>query len=579
MNPTPIWFGPADRPLFGWLHLPEEANAGVVLCRPIGLEALSAYRAYRCLAEKLAAHGVMTLQFDYTGTGDSAGDPDDLVGVDTWLSDIGSAVDFVRNTGVSRIGLIGLRLGATLAAGAAGDNDVKALVLWDPCETGRGFLREQRMLAVAISNDQQGDPVSVNGLEIPGLLLPEDLAEAIRVLRLEDSVGQSAPRLLLLTRPERPSSAGIRERLSAENIEHGDAIGQAQFIAVEPGYSVMPAQVIKDIAFWTSRALDGPIVRTEVRSQPGASPTAIVARSNFGQNIIERTVRIGAEHLFGIVTELQDAEPVPVPTVLFMNSGRGPHTGPGRLWVEMARSWAAQGVRVLRVDLAGLGDSPTRPGRKPDVVYPAEAIEDMVDAARFIAPQDPTSVVLTGLCSGAYHALEGALLLNSRRVWLINPGLPIVPPELTERGAVDSRRQAVRPLSSLIRRLRENDQIVHLSVAITPALAWWVFDKLQLYPSSTRPLETLTRRGTELLVICSEPEFSQYAKRSRWAMRRLERSGRCHFELVKSMDHSLFNFAGRSEIMRLFTAQILEKVVPEFRPPEARVRKEDSSTG
>ena len=80
-------------------------------------------------------------------------------------------------------------------------------------------------------------------------------------------------------------------------------------------------------------------------------------------------------------------------------------------------------------------------------------------------------------------------------------------------------------------------------------------------------------------MICSEPEFSQYAKRSRWAMRRLEHQGRCHFELVKSMDHSLFNFAGRSEIMRLFTAQILEKVVPEFRPPEARVRKEDSSTG
>jgi dienelactone hydrolase len=76
----------------------------------------------------------------------------------------------------------------------------------------------------------------------------------------------------------------------------------------------------------------------------------------------------------------------------------------------MARSWAAQGVRVLRVDLGGLGDSPTRQGRQPDVVYPAEAIEDVVDAARFIAPEDPEGVVLVGLCSGGYHALEGALL-------------------------------------------------------------------------------------------------------------------------------------------------------------------------
>src|ERR1039458_3363857 len=59
-----------------------------------------------------------------------------------------------------------------------------------------------------------------------------------------------------------------------------------------------------------------------------------------------------------------------------------------RLWVEMARSWAAQGVRVLRLDLGGLGDSPTRPGRQQDEVYPVEAIEDIIDAVRFIAPAD-----------------------------------------------------------------------------------------------------------------------------------------------------------------------------------------------
>ena len=134
LNATPIWFGPADRPLFGWLHLPEEASAGVVLCRPIGLEALSACRAYRCLAERLAAKGVVALQFDYTGTGDSAGDPADVVSVGTWLSDIAAAIDCVRRTGVARVGLIGLRLGATLAANAAADNDI---------EIGRASCRER----------------------------------------------------------------------------------------------------------------------------------------------------------------------------------------------------------------------------------------------------------------------------------------------------------------------------------------------------------------------------------------------------------------------------------------------------
>ena len=584
LNATPIWFGPADRPLFGWLHLPEEASAGVVLCRPIGVEALSAGRAYRCLAERLAAKGVVALQFDYTGTGDSAGDPADVVSVGTWLSDIAAAIGCVRRTGVTRVGLIGLRLGATLAANAAADNDIEALVLWDPCETGRGFLREQRMLAIAIGVAPGGDPDSVEGIEIPGLLLPKDLAEAIGALRLGDSAGVLAPRVLLLTRPDRPSGASIQEQLSTQKIEYGEAIGQDQFIDVEPGASVMPEQVIGDIVSWLSRTLHGASVPIRGRAQPEWSPTAIVARPVSGHVIIERAVRIGAENLFGIITEPQDAQLAPMPAVLFVNAGLLPHSGPARLWVEMARSWAAQGVRVLRVDLGGLGDSPTRPGRQPDVVYPVEAIEDIIDAARFIAPEDAAGVVMVGLCSGGYHVLEGALSLDSRRAWVVNLGLPLVPPELTERGTVDSRRQAVRPLYSLTRRLWANDRIAHhriahLSVAATPALVWWVLDKLQLYPSSTGALETLARRGTELLVICGKPEFSLLAKRSRWAVRRLERSGHCHFEVVKSMDHSLFNFTGRAELTKLFTAQVLEKLVPEFGPHDTRVQKEGSTTG
>jgi hypothetical protein len=43
------------------------------------------------------------------------------------------------------------------------------------------------------------------------------------------------------------------------------------------------------------------------------------------------------------------------------------------------------------------------------------------------------------------------------------------------------------------------------------------------------------------------------------------------------MDHSLFNLAGRSELTKLFTAQVLEKLLPEFRPREATVREEGPS--
>ena len=55
------WFGPAERPLHGYLHVPAEPRAGVILCAPIGYEAWCAYATYRMYAEreKWAA------QFDY----------------------------------------------------------------------------------------------------------------------------------------------------------------------------------------------------------------------------------------------------------------------------------------------------------------------------------------------------------------------------------------------------------------------------------------------------------------------------------------------------------------------------------
>jgi CelD/BcsL family acetyltransferase involved in cellulose biosynthesis len=147
--------------------------------------------------------------------------------------------------------------------------------------------------------------------------------------------------------------------------------------------------------------------------------------------------------------------------------------------------------------------------------------------------------------------------------------------EVTETGTGDSRRQAVRPLNPLARHLLASVRIANLGPATIPAVAWWAINKLRLYPSPVGSLETLAQRGTELLVICGESD----AKQSRWAMRHLERSGRCHFEVVRSMDHSLFRFAGRSELMRLLTRQVLEKLVPDFGPPDARASKEGSPTG
>mgnify|MGYP000938062683 CR=1 FL=1 len=47
----PFFFGPADRALFGCFHEPTGAvdrDLGVVLCNPLGHEAVRAHRALRC---------------------------------------------------------------------------------------------------------------------------------------------------------------------------------------------------------------------------------------------------------------------------------------------------------------------------------------------------------------------------------------------------------------------------------------------------------------------------------------------------------------------------------------------------
>src|SRR4051812_34449398 len=91
----PTWFGPAERPLFGWYHAPALATAracGVVLCNPFGYEMMCSHRAYRHLAERLATAGFPVLRFDYDGTGDSAGDGEDPERVESWLGSIDLAV-------------------------------------------------------------------------------------------------------------------------------------------------------------------------------------------------------------------------------------------------------------------------------------------------------------------------------------------------------------------------------------------------------------------------------------------------------------------------------------------------------
>lgn len=149
----PLYFGTAEKPLFGVYHAADVRTAkpmGAVVCPPFGHEYIQSYRALRNLAVQLARGGSHVLRFDYFGTGDSAGDGADA-SVEQWLEDIRVAIEELKDTtGLGRVSLIGLRVGAALAYLASGGRtDIDTLVLWDPVLRGKDFLERGSMVQSA----------------------------------------------------------------------------------------------------------------------------------------------------------------------------------------------------------------------------------------------------------------------------------------------------------------------------------------------------------------------------------------------------------------------------------------------
>jgi exosortase A-associated hydrolase 2 len=143
----PFFFHNGDYRLFGILHRPAAPVArqrGFVFCYPCFEEKLWTHRVFVSLARELAARGYHVLRFDPMGHGDSDGDFEQST-VTTRLSDLACAVGTLRQEiGVDAgISLLGLRLGATLAAThAERDPEIASLVLWDPVTDGAPYMQE-----------------------------------------------------------------------------------------------------------------------------------------------------------------------------------------------------------------------------------------------------------------------------------------------------------------------------------------------------------------------------------------------------------------------------------------------------
>ena len=222
---------------------------------------------------------------------------------------------------------------------------------------------------------------------------------------------------------------------------------------------------------------------------------------------------------------------------------------------------ASAGIRSLRLDLSGLGDSPFRPSNTEHHWndYKPEAFDDVLDAVRWACPDDISNVVLVGLCSSAYQAFESGLDLRARGIVAINPIVSFDPPEHKEGIPLDPRRRLALPQGDIASAFRKDGRWGWLRER-WPDLAWRVRTLLSPTRRSGKWLSRLVKEGTDTLIICGDSEIRPLSQGlSAIGLRRLRHSGLLRLEHVAGLDHALNVASQRQLTLNMVTDHVFSR--------------------
>ncbi len=439
MNTTaqPFWFGDAACPLLGWYHAARapQRTCGVVLCAPFGHEYLVAYRAYRKLAERLADAGFPVCFFDYDGCGDSA--DSDGPRIAAWQRSTTLAIDALKQrSGVAEIALFGVRLGALLAASVAAHakntpaTPVAALLMVAPVVTGRGYVRELLAFARMSPVTASPDPAqAVNDDEITGYAFDASTQTDLGQLDLLKLLPALPLPIFLNGRDDVTGTE--RKLVEALNRQNADFTlcpvgGYAAMMTSDAHSAQIPDTLWDALVAWMCERFA--IQNIASIADPSSAKDTFTSRTHLftaGATLDEELVCFNG--LSGVLTEpalhTSPGSPIRTTAVVLTNIGSSHRVGNHRLYVNIARTLAANGFRVLRFDRAGMGYSRATPQGQENEVYAQAGIADVQAAMDFLqAHRASTGFVLGGLCSGAYFSYHAAVL-DPRAVGLvmINP--------------------------------------------------------------------------------------------------------------------------------------------------------------
>ncbi len=418
--------------LFGWYHSAEvipQKNCVAVVCSPIGYEYAHSHRSMRHLSDQLARSGIPAFRFDYWGVGDSPGGDLDSQPFVQWQSDAVQVIKYARErSGCSQVCLIGVRLGATIAALAATEVDVNFLVLWCPCITGRRFLRETKALATTGAESPIAGEAT---LESGGFVFSREMVEALQAVDMLRMPFLPTTRVLVVDRDDMSPDPSLNNYLKSVGVDNQHmALPGFTDMMLEPHQTQVPHVAITALTNWLAEQTLPNLIHGSQRAALPQSHSLTQLEissadpSKKSAGLVEKLCQFGTDrHLFGVLTQPKSL--TDRPAIVIYNAGCQHRVGPNRLYVTLARALGESGFVSFRIDLEGIGDSVVRGTGQENQSYPISAASDASAAIQYLSETyGCKQFVLLGLCSGAHTAFHAGIDItkfNIRELVLINP--------------------------------------------------------------------------------------------------------------------------------------------------------------
>jgi pimeloyl-ACP methyl ester carboxylesterase len=466
-----------------------------------------------------------------------------------WIEGVVQGIELLRSLGITSISAAGMRMGATIAAAAASSHDLglASFVMWDPCESGRAYVRELGALGALRRNAHAvGLGEATKMLEYP--VSDKAASQFGRFNLCEPSPGTLASRVLIVVRDDRTVSKEFRSCWGTERVEWATTSEQGPMMETELPASVQPASTIEQIRAW----LTTPELSRSPFSTPPLSTETVVAHG-LQVPVRESVVELGSRKMFGIVSERLDGATGPL--IVMVNGINEDHVGPSRLWVELSRRWAGQGLRCVRFDFSELGESPWLPGVSTRPVFDKTLRYDIGDAVRALNPEDPSDSVLVGLCSGAQVALEAALDLKARGLYAINPQIGAG----AIRSANSLRNSDREPVRSFARRFDKIVEKHHWFDDVVQRISRLVL----LSAFSPKVKSALVKNNSEMLLLLGPNDLSPFRELpivGTLVGRRLIESDRIQVEVIPGLDHDFLSTVGRARTLALLDRYVIERL-------------------